>query len=615
MELSNNWKNYYFFQKECRQEIRKAEQDHINNTINEGLQNNNTKPFWQYVKSRREDSIGVAPLKKDGTLISNSKEKAQLLVKQFQSVFTKSDVSDGSPNLSTPEIADISEIKVDRQGIIKLLKNLNPRKACGPDSIPNMFLKNYAEELSLPLQNIFQSSLNSGDLPDDWKKANISCAFKKGDKHLPENYRPISLTSVCCKLLEHIVSHHIHDHFKRYNVLTDRNHGFRSGHSCETQLATTLHDLLRSYDKGNQVDICVLDFSKAFDTVPHHKLLHKLSHYGVKGNTLKWIKHFLTDRKMKVVLDGESSEEVAVESGVPQGTVLGPLLFLVHINDLPGIVSSEVRLFADDCLLYREIRKGEDHDILQEDLDRLEKWAKDWGMRFNTGKCNILSVKKKSNYQYSLNSDTLKEVDNTPYLGVLISNDLKWKPQIFKQTNKANSILGFLKRNLRNCPSYCRKSAYISLVRSVVEYGAIVWDPYEQGDIDRLERVQNRGIRFISKDYTTRKPGTITALRKQLDLPTLEQRRRDLRHNLFRRVVEGSVPGLPLTNFLEPQKENKRQIKPKIFSDFVTTNIVERSASTHNQCFQVPPTRTNQYGNSFFIRTTIEWNNSGQAHK
>ena len=130
------------------------------------------------------------------------------------------------------------------------------------------------------------------------------------------------------------------------------------------------------------------------------------------------------------------------------------------------------------------------------------------------------------------------------------------KPQILKQTNKANSILGFLKQNLRNCPSYCRKSAYISLVRSVVEYTAIVWDPYEQGDIDRLERVQNRGIRFVSKDYTTRKPGTITALRDQLDLPTLEQGKRDLRHNLFRQVVEGSVPGLPVTNFLEPQKEN-----------------------------------------------------------
>ena len=166
---------------------------------------------------------------------------------------------------------------------------------------------------------------------------------------------------------------------------------------------------------------------------------------------------------------------------------------------------------------------------------------------------------------------------------------------------------------MRNCPTYCRKSAYISLVRSVVEYGAIVWDPYEQGDIDRLERVQNRGIRFISKDYTTRKPRTITALRNQLNLPTLEKRRRELRHNLFRRVVEGSVPGLPVNNFLEPQKENKRQIKPKLFSDFSSTNIVERSASTHSRCFKVPHTRTNQYGNSFFIRTTIEWNNTGQT--
>ena len=183
----------------------------------------------------------------------------------------------------------------------------------------------------------------------DWKKANISCVFKKGDKHLASNYRPVSISSVCCKLLEHIVCRHLINHFDKYGILTNLNHGFRAGFSCETQLLTTLNDLLISYDQGKQVDVAILDFSKAFDTVPHRKLLYKLNQYGVHGSTHLWLSNFLTNRTMRVVLEGEESEEVVVESGVPQGTVLGPILFLCHINDLPLSVKSQVRLFADDC--------------------------------------------------------------------------------------------------------------------------------------------------------------------------------------------------------------------------------------------------------------------------
>ena len=156
-----------------------------------------------------------------------------------------------------------------------------------------------------------------------------------------------------CKLLEHIISRHLRDHFDKFNILTDRNHGFRTGHSCESQLLTTTHDLFSSLERGKQVDIAVLDLSKAFDTVPHSKLLTKLNHYGIRGPIHTWLSQFLTQRKMKVLVEGETSEEAVVESGVPQGTVLGPLLFLCHLNDLPNSVNATVRLFADDCLLYK----------------------------------------------------------------------------------------------------------------------------------------------------------------------------------------------------------------------------------------------------------------------
>ena len=309
-------------------------------------------------------------------MFSDSKSKANILVKQFQSVFTI-DKPGELPNTSKTANHNISPIKIKTEGVQKLLAHINPSKASGPDNIPNRILKECANQLAPSLSIIFQLSIDSGELPKDWREANISCIFKKGDKHLAENYRPVSLTSVPSKLLEHIFYKHMYilKHLETNKILTSLNHGFRSGYSCETQLLTTFNDFMKEYDKGNQTDVAILDFSKAFDTVPHKKLLHKLEQYGIEGCILAWLKDFLTNRKMKTVVEGEKSDDVKVDSGVPQGTVLGLLMFLCHINDLPDTVKSQVRLFADDCLLYRTIKSQSDHEILQQDLNNLQKWA------------------------------------------------------------------------------------------------------------------------------------------------------------------------------------------------------------------------------------------------
>ena len=183
-------------------------------------------------------------------------------------------------------------------------------------------------------------------------------------------------------------------HFSENKILTPVQHGFRSKHSCESQLLITTDEFIQNFESKTQTDVVVLDFSKAFDVVPHQRLLHKLDHYGIRGTTLNWIQNFLTNRTQKVVVDGSSSESARVRSGVPQGTVLGPLLFLTYINYLPSTVSSQVRLFADDCLLYRPIKCRADQEQLQRDLSALLDWADRWGMCFNPSKCSVLRVSR-----------------------------------------------------------------------------------------------------------------------------------------------------------------------------------------------------------------------------
>ena len=296
----------------------------------------------------------------------------------------------------------------------------------------------------------------------------MSPVFKKGTKSDLANHMPISLACILCKVTEHIIASKLTRHFKQYKILYDLQHGFRERRSRETQLIQLFEDLGRQLVDGKQVDLVLLDYSKAFDNVSHSKLLFKLSQHGVKGNTLNWIRAFLVGRTQAVVLEGESSSEGPMTSGVPQESVLGLLPFLLYIYDLPQNIQSQARLFADDTAVYLTVGSSDDRDILQADFDTLQTWKHAWDMEFNPSKCQVLHITKQKqplNTQYTLHGQVLESTNTAKYLGVTLSKGLSWNEHISSITAKANGTLGFVKRNVKLNNSKVKELAYKTLVR------------------------------------------------------------------------------------------------------------------------------------------------------
>ena len=470
-----------------------------------GSMKQNPKQFFKYLNSKRKIKSGVSELKDNkGNLCNDVQENANILGKFFASTFVQEPADEnflnGATNYTDKEISDI---EISSYEVETLLKEINIYKSEGPDKIHPKLLKSLCDNTNFvdAVTKLFRKCYETGCLPDVWKTAKITALYLKGSKCEAKNYRPISLTCILCKVFEKIIRNHILKHFEPF--VHSSQHGFLSGKSCLSKLLNCFEKVDELLENNDNVDIIYLDFQKAFDSVPHKRLMHKLKMYGITGKTLAIISDFLKDRTFCVRIGDKLSNKFYVLSGVPQGSVLGPLLFLIFINDIPEGIKSFLLLFADDLKL---VINANFPQIVQNDLDILSQWQKKWLIDFNTAdnKCKVLEVMNKGrkvSNTYILNKMVLPITNCEKDLGINVVSELKWNYHIEQNISKTKKCIGWVTRSVISREADVMINIYKSLVRPNLEYCVQLWNPIpKHGNwalIMELESVQRRFTRLV----------------------------------------------------------------------------------------------------------------------
>ena len=553
------------------------------------------KQWWHITKQfmgKNKDNA-IPPMEHNNFTYFDDKEKADAFNKAFLSFSQLDSDKADLPELNYKTDSRLANIIIRESEVLDILKSLDTSKATGPDGISAKMLKETATSIAPSLTKLFQKSFKKGQIPKLWKEANVLPLHKKDDKASFANYRPISLLSVVSKVYEKLIFKHVYNYLRDNNLISIHQSGFTPGDSTVNQLLYMYDLFCKALNDKKDVRIVFCDQSKAFDRVWHEGILYKLQCLGITGPLLAWFSNYLKDRKQRVIINGICSEFMKILAGVPQGSVLGPLLFLIFINDITDDIKAGIKLFADDTCLYIIFETndvGDATDILNSDLDTVNKWAKQWLVTFNPQKTKSLYVSLKNNLnppQLIFDGHYLENIDSHKHLGLELNSKLTWKNHIDSITTTADKKLNLLTHLKYTLDRQTLLIMYKSFIRPSLEYGNIIWCNITETECDSLDKVQRRAARIITGGTIST---SVRCLYQELSLETLQSRRDRQILLMFHKIINNNVP--PYLAELKPIPTNQRQ------------NYNLRRGNT----LTIPKCRLTKYQQSFLPTAIKLWN-------
>jgi hypothetical protein len=555
-----------------------------------------TKNYWKLIKTvmGNKQITGIPTMMENDIPIPNDTDKARLLNDYFIKQTILPDTNIDLPPFEYNTDARLGHITCTPLIVKQLLLKLDTSTATGQDQINNRILKECASALCVPLSALFNKSLDLGIFPSSWKEAMVTAIFKKQDRQLKENYRPISLLSCISKIFERIIYNKLYSHLKTNKLLDVNNSGFQENDSSILRLLSLTDTIFQSLDNQDEVLLVFLDISKAFDRVWHEGILYKLKQAGIHGILLQWFESYLSNRKQRVVVGGKSSESKYVHAGVPQGSILGPLLFLLYVSDLSSNLQNKSSLFADDTTIIVPIDNDPVSCIqnLNLDLNRLQIWADLWRITFNPSKTTYVRVsykfRKRILNPIYLQRIKINEVDSHTNLGLIYSTRMDWSHHLQNIAKKVGLRMANLKRLQYCLPRSALTKIYTTMIRPIIEYGEVIYDNLTLSRSNQLELIQRRAALICTGAY---KHTEHLILLKELGWEPLADRRKQHRLTAYYKLLKGHAP------------EHIKPLLPQTVASQTTYNL--RNKEKLRPRF----TRLKSSQNSFFPKTAKDWNN------
>ena len=538
----------------------------------------NSKAFYGYAKQTNKTKSSIGPLvKESGELVNDPAEISEILRKQYEKAFNirKADIEiklNGDDDETKTNIDDFfsdnapfSDIVISECDVQKAIEQTRINSAPGIDNVPPILLHKCKQQLLKPLTLILNKSIQTRNIPTVWKEAIITPIFKGGNKATPSNYRPVSLTSQIAKLLERIVRWYMIEFLEVNNAFPDTQHGFRPYRSTVSQLLEHYDDIIDALEENANIDIVMLDFSKAFDTINISILLQKLRVIGIGGNIAKWIGNFLISRKQKVVVNKHSSQWSDVKSGVPQGTILAPLLFLIYISDIgDNIKFSTLASYCDDSKVRNKIKDKSDGENLQKDINSVFNWTDKNLMKFNLTKFELLRIGKKQDLKNEIkyktpNNEDISESDTVKDLGIIINKQGNFEDHMKIKISKCKKVCGMILRTFMSRDATHMMCLFKTLVIPIIDYCSIVWNPHKKKHIKAIEKIQ----RNFTKRLTNMKDIEYYQRLKDLRLYSMERRRERYELLYIFKTMKRLVPNVGL-KWKEATRRGRVLIPPPV---------------------------------------------------